>query len=59
LTLGSKVNFPLRKGDLLVIEIGGGGGYGDPRERDRALVSRDLENGFITESEALDVYGLS
>jgi N-methylhydantoinase B len=55
--LGSKVNFPLRKGDRLVIEIAGGGGYGDPRERERALVEKDVENGFITEAEAREVYG--
>jgi N-methylhydantoinase B len=57
LSLGSKVNFPLRKDDRLIIEIAGGGGYGDPRERERALVESDLENGFITEPEARDLYG--
>jgi len=58
LSLGSKVNFPLQEGDRLIIEIGGGGGYGDPRERERSKVSSDLENGFITDSEAREVYGL-
>jgi N-methylhydantoinase B len=56
-SLGSKVNFPLQKGDRLIIEIAGGGGYGDPLERDRALVASDLENGFVTESEAREIYG--
>src|SRR3954451_10243649 len=30
----SKANVELRSGDRLVIEIAGGGGYGDPRRRD-------------------------
>jgi N-methylhydantoinase B/oxoprolinase/acetone carboxylase alpha subunit len=30
--LGSKVNFPLQRGDRLIIEIAGAGGYGDPRQ---------------------------
>jgi N-methylhydantoinase B len=58
IVLGSKVNVELRKGDRLIIEIAGAGGYGDPRERDRAAVRRDLENGFISGAEARDVYGL-
>jgi len=57
LHLGSKVNFALQKGDRLIIETAGAGGYGDPRERERAAVARDLAMEFITESEARDVYG--
>ncbi|MBI4322639.1 MAG: hydantoinase B/oxoprolinase family protein [Chloroflexi bacterium] len=37
---------------------GGGGGCGDPRERDRELVVRDVVNGFIAEETAREVYGL-
>jgi N-methylhydantoinase B len=56
--LESKVNFPLRKGDRLIIEIAGGGGYGDPRKRAREDVERDLSEGLITEAEAREVFGL-
>ena len=35
------------------------GGYGDPRQRDRALVRRDLGEGTISPEVARDVYGLS
>jgi len=59
IVLGSKVNVELRKGDRLIIEIAGAGGYGDPRERDRAAVLRDLDNGFISSAEARDLYGVS
>ena len=37
---------------------GGGGGYGDPRERDRETVRRDLRNGVISPDAARDLYGL-
>jgi N-methylhydantoinase B len=56
--LNSKVNYPLLKGDRLIIEIAGGGGYGDPRRRDRESVLRDLQESLITPEEARDVYGL-
>jgi len=59
IALGSKVNVELRKGDRLIIETAGAGGYGDPRERDHAAVVRDLENGFIGDTDARDVYGLT
>ena len=44
-------------GDRVIIEMPGGGGYGDPKERDRALVARDVEYGFITQEEAEESYG--
>jgi len=55
--LGSKVNFPLRRGDRLIIEIAGAGGYGDPRERDRDAILRDIEFGFLTAEEAREQFG--
>jgi N-methylhydantoinase B len=39
---------PLRAGDRFVLETSGGGGMGDPAERDPALVARDLAEGRIT-----------
>jgi N-methylhydantoinase B len=38
----------LQAGDRFVLETSGGGGMGDPRERDPALVARDLAEGRIT-----------
>ncbi|HTR37620.1 MAG TPA: hydantoinase B/oxoprolinase family protein [Bryobacteraceae bacterium] len=55
--LGSKVNFPLRRGDRLIIEIAGGGGYGDPRERSREAVLRDIEYGFLNMEQAREQFG--
>jgi len=39
------------------VTTGGGGGYGDPRERDRDLVAADLADGYISEATAKEVYG--
>jgi N-methylhydantoinase B len=57
IALESKVNFPLLKGDRLVIEIAGGGGFGDPKTRERELVQRDLKEGLISTEEACGDYG--
>ncbi len=37
---------------------GGGGGYGNPKERDRDSVKLDLLNEVITEEQAVNEYGL-
>ena len=39
--------FDLRRGDVVRIVTGGGGGWGAPVDRDPALVARDIENGLI------------
>ena len=52
-------NFQLKKNDVVSIRSGGGGGWGDPRERDHARVKGDVLNGYITADEARRVYGVS
>jgi N-methylhydantoinase B len=49
----------LRGGESLAITTSGGGGYGDPKTRDRALVARDLREGRISRRAAIEDYGLS
>lgn len=49
----------LKKGDRLIVETAGGGGYGDPTERDRSLVLADLDNGKISRETAKTTYGLT
>ena len=34
--------------DVLILESGGGGGWGDPAERDPAAVASDIENEFVS-----------
>lgn len=55
---GKAARRPLRAGDLVRLVTGTGGGYGDPRERDRDDVEADLADGIITERDAHKVYGL-
>jgi N-methylhydantoinase B len=58
-TLPGKGRHVVPKGERIVILSPGGGGLGDPRKRDAALVRRDVENGLVSASIARDVYGLS
>ena len=51
-------NIECGKGDRFVIEICGGGGYGDPTERDREAVREDVRCGRVSEQAAADIYGL-
>jgi len=44
--LESKQHFSLLEGDRLVVRTGGGGGYGDPKERSRDQKKQDLLNNF-------------
>jgi len=48
--VGSKAGVALRKGDLLIMRTGGGGGYGPAGERDARLVERDAAEGLTTEA---------
>lgn len=45
-------------GDRLVVNMPGGGGYGDPRERDRELVLADVKAGLISQKAAERDYGV-
>jgi N-methylhydantoinase B/oxoprolinase/acetone carboxylase alpha subunit len=50
-------NIRLEPGDEVLIDSPGGGGYGDPGERDPDRLRRDVEEGFVSEQAARDVYG--
>lgn len=45
-------------GDICVLQVPGGGGYGSPTERDPELVRVDVANGFVTAEAAATIYGL-
>jgi N-methylhydantoinase B len=61
---GREGGFPLKgksriaAGDRLRVRYPGGGGYGDPRTRDRAAVRADLEAELISAAAAREIYGL-
>ncbi len=46
------------KGTLYRQVAGGGGGYGDPRKRDRTKVEAELRDGIVSREAARGVYGL-
>lgn len=43
--------------DRLVVELPGGGGFGNPTERDPESVQRDVAAGYISVEEAASTYG--
>jgi N-methylhydantoinase B len=45
-------------GETLVSTMCGGGGYGDPTERDPEAVKRDVEAGLVSPEAARDSYGV-
>lgn len=49
---GKAMNIALGEGDVLVMRTTGGGGVGDPRDRDPALLADDLRRGVVTSAAA-------
>lgn len=52
-------NYPMKAGETVTMITQGGGGYGDPSERDPALVKKDVENEVISKRAAQEIYGIS
>jgi N-methylhydantoinase B len=48
--------YPLKKGDLLRLVTGNGGGWGNPNQRSKKEVVNDVKNGFITAEQAAYIY---
>ena len=48
---------PWNPGDEIVLEVPGGGGFGNPRERERERVIQDVALGLVSAEAARDVYG--
>jgi N-methylhydantoinase B len=49
----------LRKGDILRIETGGGGGWGDPFDREPERVREDVRGGIVSLASARSDYGVA
>jgi len=45
-------------GDVVVMDAAGGGGYGDPLERDVEMVEKDVEEGLVSPAGATEHYGV-
>jgi N-methylhydantoinase B len=51
-------NVRLHPGDVIQLQTPGGGGYGNPLQRDIALVVRDVQCQYISRDTARQVYGV-
>ncbi|MGZ3358655.1 MAG: hydantoinase B/oxoprolinase family protein [Xanthobacteraceae bacterium] len=51
-------NIPVPLNSLAIVRTGGGGGWGDPLERDAALVATDAAEGLISRRAAHELYGV-
>ncbi|MFN3351853.1 hydantoinase B/oxoprolinase family protein [Pseudorhodoplanes sp.] len=49
---------PVRAGEIVRVETTGGGGWGDPLERETELVLRDVVQGKVSRQAARDDYGV-
>jgi len=56
-SLRAKGQQDVPEGDRLLLELPGGGGWGDPLSRDREAIEDDLSEGLVSETQAREVYG--
>jgi len=47
----------LQAGDTVVMDAAGGGGYGDPKQRDHEALKRDIDEGRVSDANAIRDYG--
>jgi N-methylhydantoinase B len=47
----------LSPGDVYFMRLPGGGGWGDPKQRDRASLLSDMRNGYVSRDGARTAYG--
>lgn len=55
---GKVTGFKMRRDDVLVMCTAGGGGLGDPLDRDPGDVANDVRYGYISADKARDTYGV-
>jgi N-methylhydantoinase B len=58
LPAGVPERIPLPEGSLLVDYVAGGGGFGDPIERDTSAVLKDFGRGWVSREIAEKIYGV-
>lgn len=57
-SFGMTSDLLVRRGDVVVMNGAGGGGYGDPLEREPERVREDVRNGFVSVGAAERSYGV-
>jgi N-methylhydantoinase B len=48
----------MKPGDVVVIDVAGGGGFGDPLDRDPEMVQEDVIQGYVSLEKAREDYGV-
>ena len=56
--LSKDQNILIEEGDTIRVSTPGGGGYGNPFQRDPELVSRDVHRGYYSSEEAQERFGV-
>jgi N-methylhydantoinase B len=57
-TPGKVTGHPIKRDDVVVMRSSGGGGYGDPLDREPEAVQHDVRTGFVSAERARDGYGV-
>jgi N-methylhydantoinase B len=57
--LSKEQDIPLKAGDRVRVGTPGGGGYGDPFERDAQAVLDDFQMGYYTAEQAAALFGVA
>ncbi|SIT10860.1 N-methylhydantoinase B [Roseivivax lentus] len=56
-TITDKGLYRVPAGERLILQTPGGGGFGDPAERDPEALARDREHGMVSDEAAKTIYG--
>jgi N-methylhydantoinase B len=57
-TPGKVAGYQVEQDDVVLIRSAGGGGYGDPLERDAQRVGTDVREGYVSPKAARELYGV-
>ena len=52
----ASARYEMKAGERFLLQSAAGGGFGDPRTRERAAIACDLAEGYVTEQAAREVY---
>ena len=58
-TPGKVAGHPLEEGSIVMVRSAGGGGYGDPLDREAERVATDVREGYVSAKAARELYGLA
>jgi N-methylhydantoinase B len=56
--LSKDQNVALKAGDVIRVHTPGGGGFGDPSEREPAAIERDVRRGYLSQEQAAAQYSV-